>query len=150
MKILILYLSQNVSHSMCPSFNHLSGWICRYPNPSGMDFCSVFHQFHETKISLNPCMCFTDFELKANCWVQPWKISSSDLRWNVQGQLCYAGYPAITQLNHMVINKKLDDLCIIKANKLQCNSMQGKKVHHHPGCRCVTPWFSGKYFHFVI
>ena len=33
-----------------------------------------------------------------------------------------------TQLNHMVIDKKLDDLCVIKANKLQCNTMQGKKV----------------------
>ena len=33
-----------------------------------------------------------------------------------------------TQLNPMVTEKKMDDFCIIKAKRLQCNTMQGKKV----------------------
>jgi len=33
-----------------------------------------------------------------------------------------------TQLNKMVGNKELDEMCIIKVKKLQCNTMQGKKV----------------------
>ena len=33
-----------------------------------------------------------------------------------------------TEINHLVIDKVLDEFCIIRANRLQCNTMQGKKV----------------------
>ena len=33
-----------------------------------------------------------------------------------------------TQLNAMVAKKELNEMCIIKVNKLQCNNMQGKMV----------------------
>ena len=33
-----------------------------------------------------------------------------------------------TQLNGMVAEKQLDDYCVVKVKRLQCNTMQGKKV----------------------
>jgi len=33
-----------------------------------------------------------------------------------------------TQLNPMVANEQLDDYCVVKVKRLQCNTMQGKKV----------------------
>ena len=33
-----------------------------------------------------------------------------------------------TQLNKMVTDSTLDEFCVIKVKRLQCNTMQGKKV----------------------
>lgn len=33
-----------------------------------------------------------------------------------------------TQLNNLVEDKVVDEYCIVRVNKLQCNNMQGKKV----------------------
>lgn len=33
-----------------------------------------------------------------------------------------------TQLNHMITDKVLDEYCVIRVGRLQCNTMQGKKV----------------------